>query len=422
MRLILDELSTQTVQVSGQEQLARVAESLCYDADMARLLGEIFDIVGEYGRLEIRSGRGRELEREYVEGMYWERGLVSREMITDQQRVRTEFENGAILISDLDIEEPRQLLPALEVALRSDIHALLIVAGKLSDRVIGFLLANKKPDKFQVAAVKTPGWGDEEQARALEDMAILTGGRPFVKAAGDTFERIKADDFGRARRAWADHRNFGISGGQGDARALRQHIATLRATFNATDEPVQRDKLLQRIGKLLGGSATLWVGGVTELEIEARKERAERTATAVRGALLEGILPGGGVALLNCRPALRRRLEPSHDDDERAAYRILLKAVEVPFRTIVTNAGYDASDVMAEVRLAGPGHGFDVTREQVVDVQRAGIYDVAAVHKSAVYAAISSAALALTVDVLVHHRFDPDERPVGRTPSPRKRL
>jgi chaperonin GroEL len=422
MRLILDELTAMTIQVSGKEKLAQVAESLCYDAELAKLLGEIFDIVGEYGRLEIRPGRSRDLEREYVEGMYWERGLMSREMITDHQRVRTEFENAAILISDLEIEEPQQLFPALEVALRANIPALLIVAERLSDRVIGFLLANKQPEKFQAVAVRTPGWIGEEQAWALQDLAILTGGRPFIKAAGDTFERIKADDFGRARRVWADHRNFGIIGGQGDPRALRQHIAVLRASFNATDEPVAREKLLQRIGKLLGGSATLWVGGATELEIETRKELAERTAAAVRGALLEGVLPGGGVALLSCRPALRRRLEQSDHEDERAAYHILIKAVEVPLRTIVSNAGFDASEIMAEVRQVGPGRGFDVMRERVVDVLQAGIYDIAVVHKAAVYSAISSAALALTVDVLVHRRPDLEEHPVGRTPSKRKRI
>jgi chaperonin GroEL len=349
-------------------------------------------------------------------------------MITDHQRAatpgrpaRTEFENAAILISDLVIEEPNQLFPVLELAIQADLRALLIVAEKLSDRVIGFLLANKKPDKFQAVAVTTPGWGQEEQAWALEDLAVLTGGRPFVKAAGDTFGRINLEDFGRARRVWADQRNFGIVGGKGNPRTLRQHIAMLRAAFNRAEEPVRRDKLLERIGKLLGGSATLWVGGVTELEIERRKEVAEHAAAAVRGAMLEGVLPGGGVSLLACRPVLQEMLDQSTGPDERAAYRALLKAMEAPTRTIIANAGYDASEAMAQIKLSGPGYGFDVTSGQVADMLREGIYDVASVQKSAVYAAIGGAAMALTIDVLVHHAR-PEQAANVPAPRTRKRL
>jgi chaperonin GroEL len=421
MRLILNGLGDMTVQLSGPDKLAQVAESICYDLSMSKMMGEIFDIIGEYGRLEIRPGRTREDEREYVEGMYWERGILSRGMITDHQQLRTEYENGAILISNLAIQEPQQLFPALEVALRNNVRALLIVTGDLSEAAIGFLLANKKPDKFQVMAVKTPGWGDEEQAWAMEDLAILSGGRPFVKAAGDTFDQIKPEHFGYARRIWADRRNFGIIGGKGNARALRQHIATLRAAYNETDEVVPRDKLLQRIGKLLGGSATLWVGGVTELEIKERQEVAKRTSAAMRGAIMEGVVPGGGVALLACQPALQRRLEGSSDSDARAAYRILLDAMEAPTRAIVANAGYDPSEVMAHVKLAGPGHGFDVTTGQIVDMTEAGIYDATSVQKAAVYGAIASAGLALTIDVLVHRKEQPSQV-AGRAPSKRKRL
>jgi chaperonin GroEL len=421
MQLILAELNHMSTPVSGSQPLARVARSICYDPELASLLGEIFDIIGEYGRLEIRPGRSRQHEREYVEGMYWERGLVSREMITDPNRLRTEFENAAILISDLDVQQPQQLLPVLELALRHNLRALLIVAGNLSPAASAFLLANKRPDKLQVVAVKTPGRGAEEQAGALDDLAVLTGGRPFVKAAGDSFDHIQPDHFGRARRVWADHHNFGIVGGKGNPRALRQHIATLRAAFNQADDTALRDKLLARLGKLLGGSATLYVGGSTELEIEQRQEVAKRTAAALRGAIMEGVLPGGGLALLACQPALQRKLDESQEPDARAAYRILLKTTEAPMRAITANAGYDPSEVLAHVKLAGPGHGFDVTTGQVADMAQAGIYDVTSVLKAAVYAAIASAGLALTVDVLVHHKDQPAQTS-ARPSAKRKRL
>ncbi|MGD9145244.1 MAG: chaperonin GroEL [Anaerolineae bacterium] len=408
MRLILDQLTAMTQQVAGQEVLAQIAESLCYDPELANYMGEVFDIIGEWGRLEIREGHSRGVEREYVEGMYWDQGLLSREMYTDHSKSRIEFEDAAILISDLEVDEPRQLYPVLEMAIRSEIPAMLIVAEKLAPKVVHFLLANKDPERFQAVAVRTPGTGKEEQAGSLQDLAILTNGRPFIKVAGDTLDRIRPEDLGRARRIWANYTHFGIIGGKGDPRTLRQHIGQLRRAYEHTDTVQDREALQKRIGKIMGGTATLRVGGVTEKEVEARVVVAKRTAVTMRAAMREGVLPGGGVALLACRPALRDKLAASTDANERAAYRILIDAVEEPFRTIASNAGYDASDLMAEVRLAnqesgGHSYGFDAVSGQVVDAAEAGILDATAVQKAVVYGALSTAALALTVDVLVHH-------------------
>jgi chaperonin GroEL len=414
MRMILDELANMTVHLEGQEKLTQIAESICYDPALAEMMGEIFDIIGEYGQLEVRSSRGRGIEREYVEGMYWDSGLLSRQMITDHTRLRTEMADAAILISNLKIEEPRQLLPVVNMALRADIHALLVIAGELSEGAMSVLLtASRDPDKFQAIAVKAPGIATNDQIAAMEDMAVLTGGRPFTQTAGDTLHNIKLQNLGNARWVWADRSHFGIVGGKGDPHALRQHIATLRAAHKHADgqsaerarrNRAMRNKLRERIGKLMGGSAILWIGGATELEIEARKARAERTANALRGAIMEGVLPGGGVSLLACHPVLRKALNRSSDPDERAAYRILIKALEEPTRTILTNAGYDASEVMAAIKQAGSGYGFDVRDGQVIDMAKAGIYDVASVQRAAVRSAVASAALALTVDVLIHHK------------------
>jgi chaperonin GroEL len=417
MHLILDRLADMTIPVEGQAQLAQVAQSLCYDPGLATHLGEILDTIGEYGRLEIRKGRSRHDEREYVQGIYWYQGLVSRQMHTDPRKPRVEFEDAAILISDLEIEEPQQLYPALELALRARIPALLIVADKLSDSAISFLLTNRAPERFQVVAVKTPGWDRAQKMAALEDLAILTGGRPFLTVAGDTFHHISTQDLGRAQRVWAAYDNFGIIEGQGDPNALNQHVANLCAAYADTDNIDNRNKLRKRIGRLLGNSATLWIGGATEMEVDARVETAKRAAATLRGAMMEGILPGGGVALLSCRSALRRSLESCVDFDQRAAYRILIKAMEAPFRTIVDNAGYDASQVMAEVQMAGPGRGFDATVGEIVDVMEAGIYDAAPVVKAAVYGALTTATLALTIDVLVHHA----ELEQAAPPQPTKR-
>jgi chaperonin GroEL len=406
--VIFDELSKMTIPVESKEQLAGIAEAVCHDPMLAKLLGEIFDIIGEYGRLEIRSGRGREVEREYVEGMYWDTGIYSREMITDHTLFRAQLENAAILISDFDIDAPQQLLPVIRTAMQAEIKALMIVTATLSDAAMSLLLANRNPEKFQAIAVKTPGSTLTDQMAAMQDLAVLTGGRAFTKSAGQSFDGITPQDLGQARRAWADRSNFGIVGGKGDPRGLRQHIADLRSAFKTAEDRDERKNLQQRIGKLIGGSATLRIGAVTETELETRKALAERTAETLRGALMEGVLPGGGVALLNCRPALKRLQDHCDDPDGRAAFRILMQAMEEPTRTIIANAGFDASEVMAEVRLAGPGHGFDVTVERVVDMAQSGIFDVAAVQKSAVHSAIAGAALALTTDVVIHHKKPPE--------------
>ena len=409
MRVILDELEGMAVHLEGKKNLAQIAESICYDPPLAKMLGEVFDIIGEYGQLEIRSGRSREMEREYVEGMYWKGGVLSRQMITDHTKLRTDMENAAILISNLKIEDPHHLLPVIDKVLRAEIRSLLIIASELSESAMAVLLtASRDPAKFHAIAVKAPELTMRDQVAALEDLAVLTGGRPFDRTAGYTLSGVKPPDLGRSRRVWADRTYFGIVGGKGDPRTLRKHIADLRGAFEHTDDPDDRNKLRERIGKLTGGSATLWVGGVTELEIDTRKELAERTAEALRGAIMEGVLPGGGVSMLACRPALQEVLDQSTDPDERAAYRMLIRALEEPIRTILTNAGHDASEVMAEIKQAGTGRGFDVRSGQIVDMAEAGIFDVASVYKAAVHSAIASAALALTIDVLIHRKKPPE--------------
>jgi chaperonin GroEL len=400
---ILDELAGMAHQLQGKEQLSQLAESLCFDPPLAALLGEIFDIIGEHGELEIRQGPRQELERQYVEGMYWKSGIQSPYMLADQIRLRTDLQNAAILITDREIDDPRDLMPVLDLAMEAETQALLIVANKLSDSAIAFLLgASQEPEKFRAIAAKTPGLGTLEQATAMEDLAVLAGGRPLLRIAGDALRAVKVADLGHARRVWVTEDHLGVVGGKGDPRALRAHIASLRGALERAEDGDRRGKLQERIGKLLGGSATLWIGGASVVDKEAREEVARRTADAMRGALREGVLIGGGISLLRCRSRLRRLLAASVDEDERTAYGILLRALEEPIRTIVANAGYDGGEVMAGVGHAPSGWGFDVRSGQLVDMAEAGIFDVASVHRAAVQGAITAAALALTVDVLVH--------------------
>ncbi len=410
LREILSELDGMATRVEGKEALTALATTVSRDPELGKLMGEIFDIIGEYGRLEIRKGRGRHPEREYVEGMYWEGGLFSRALITDVERQRAELHNSAILMSDLEIEDPRDLIPTLTFCVREKVTDLTIIARRVSDLTIGMLLMNREKGKIKldVIAVKTPGVSADDQRMALIDMAVLTGGRALFRAAGDTLKSMKAADLGHARRVWADRNNLGIIGGQGDPRQLREHIASLRAAHARATDADERGKLQVRIGQLLGGSATLRVGGTTETELDFNKEQATRAAGAMRGAMREGVLPGGGAALLACRPMLEARMAESEDSDQRAAYRILLAAMEAPARALLQNAGYDPSATLGRLDGLEPGHGFDVITGKVVDLRAAGILDITTVVKSAVRSAVATTAMALTTDVVVHRAKPPE--------------
>jgi chaperonin GroEL len=404
MCVVLAALSALASPVAGKARLAQIAESLCYNRKLAGLLGEIFDIIGEYGQFDIKPGQGRESDREYVEGMYWAGGLFARAMLDDPLQPQTAMENAAILISDLEISDPREVAPALETARGIGIGRLLILATTLDPGVLALLAwASREPEEFRVIAVKAPRV-EREQYATMADMAILTGGRPLLRAAGQTLARVTPEDFGHARRVWADMAQFGLVGGKGDPRRLRAHIADLRGLYARTQNVLDRETIQARIGKLLGGSAILYVGAATETERSAAIERAERAGRALRAARLDGVVPGGGAALLACQPAVQALLDGTTDVDERAAYRILLRALEEPARAIAGNAGYEPAEIMGQIRQAGPGYGFDAVRGQVVDIAQAGIFDVASVLKAAVSGACTTAALALSVDVLVHHK------------------
>jgi chaperonin GroEL len=404
--VILEQLTQMSTRVEGEEELAKVAETICHDRPLAEMLGEILDIVGEYGHLDLRAGNTRGFRREYVQGMFWDTGVFSRQMIADRPDRKVEMQNAAVVVSDLHIEDQHQLVPLLEAVGRAHISRLLITASRLSDDAAALLIRTSKDSgKFQAVAVKLPGAvAGADDRGTMEDLAILTGAQPVIRLAGDSLEGFSVEKLGRARRAWADRFHFGIAGGSGDPRALREHIAALRTLFATLEDRKEREKLRKRIGRLMGGSATLWVGGDSEVDIERRKQLAERTSAALREAIRGGVVPGGGVALLACRPALQEKLDRSKDADEKAAYRILTRAMEEPIRTILTNAGYDPGASMAEVELAGPGHGFDVRSGEVVDALDAGMLDSTGVVTAGVQSAIRGAALALTVDVLIHHK------------------
>lgn len=406
LQVVLDDLATMTTACGGRKQLAHVAEATGHDPRLAKLMGEIFDIVGSYGRIEIRAGRGLTHAREYVEGLYYEdSGVFSRYMLADDVRERTDFEDAAIVLTDLELVEPGYIVPALALAQAQGIRALVLMLGDLADEAVpAVLAASHDPERLRVVAVKAPGMDAGERVDALEDLSMLTGARPLIAAAGDSLRKIGPEHIGRARRIWASREHLGVIGGRGDARALRAHIAALRGAYKRANDPVARSRLQGRIGKLLGGAATLYIGGLSEHDITMGKEIAARTAETLRGALREGVVPGGGMALMACRSRLERMAAQASDESDRVACQILARALEEPFRTIITNAGYDPGAALAAMPDGRSASVFDVRTGEFVDVAAAGIFDVATVVRAAVSHAVRGAALALTIDVLVHPR------------------
>jgi chaperonin GroEL len=401
---IIEALEREATPVVGKEQTASIASGMCQeDLEMASVLGEIFDIVGPDGLIIVEPGHRHELEREYIDGTYWHlSGWLSRWFVTDKAEKRTTFEDAALLISDLTITDPRQLVPALDKCVKAGVKKLIILCKDMSDSGIGLLVANNQARTIETMAVRTPKVRGAEQVAAMEDIAALTGGRAFHADGNDTFDNFQIEDLGYARRAWAMESLFGLFGGKGDTRKVRQRIAHIRGLLRDAEPKNERKNLQQRLGRLTGATALLRVGGVTATEIEVRKKTAERAVTGLRKAIQGGVVAGGGAALLNMQSALEGLPCPQAEDS--AAYKILARALEEPMRAIARNAGCNPDVMVEKVKAFPKGYGVDARTRQIVDMRQAGIVDSVLVLKKALEIAVSGAAMALTTDVIVHHK------------------
>ena len=405
--IIVNTLNEMTQPIGGPEALIGVALTVCHDQALAETLANLINLLGEDGLLEIRAGRSRDIEHELIAGSYWPGALVSKAMIYETGQSRTLFENAAILITDLAIETPQELAPAIRAAVDAQVNRLVIMCSKISEQAQAILLQSRKSDRLQIIAVKTPGIRADVQMTSMLDMAALTGGKMLIKAAGDTLAGVTPGHFGRARRIWANEEYTGLIHPQGDPKEIRRHLNKLRVAYRNAAKDDERQRLRERVGRLLGGSAAIDVGGLSDTEMEIRKELGKRTVRTLRGAACEGILPGGGTALLACRPALDELLADRDSLDARAAHHILTAALATPFRTLMSNSGYSEGKILGEVEQAGRGAGFDILSGRICEMIPNGIVDVAAVQKQAVISAIRGAALALTVDILVHRKNPP---------------
>jgi len=388
--------------LEGTVAIAPIAEAICHDPEMAALLGEIFETVGPDGYVRVEDSNGRGLERKYVEGFHWNEGFFSPYFATDPRKQEARLDNPALLISDLTLTTAEQLAPLLEQAAGANQRNVMFIAHEISGSALGLLVTNHRAGILRVLGVRAPSASyGRHQAGILQDLAVLTGGRFVTHAAGERAQDVSLADLGHARLGWATALACGLLGGQGDPVKLRQRIAQLRAELGASTEADDRTRLRERLGKLMGGVAILQVGAATKTEQASRKARAERVVMAVGRAMTAGVAPGGGTSYLACQSALR---DQSARSDKDLGIKVLCRALEEPLRVIAQNAGCEPARVVAQVKSSPAGWGFDARTGQIVDLWAAGILDPVPVLQAALEAAVSGAVMALTTDVLVHHR------------------
>ena len=395
-RAIIDELKRVSTEVKGKEQIAQVGTITAKDKEIGNLIAEVMEKVGKDGVITVEESKGVRYETEYVEGMQFDRGYISPYFITNAERMEAVLEDPYILIYDKKISAVKDILPILEKVLQVSKN-LLIVAEDIEGEALATLVVNKLRGTLNVLAIKAPGFGDRRKAM-LEDMAILTGGNVISEDVGRKLESATIEDLGRARRVTCDKDNTTVIEGKGSDEAIKGRIKQIKVQIEETTSDFDREKLQERQAKLAGGVAVIKVGAATEVELKERKHRVEDALSATRAAVEEGILPGGGVALLNVLPILDK-LEVS--GDEATGVNSIRKAVEEPPRWIAINAGKDGAVIVDAIKKSPVGVGYDAEADEFGDMVKKGIIDPMKVVRSALENAASIASMVLVTESLV---------------------
>ncbi len=393
---IIEELKKVSTSVKDKEQIAQVATITAVDREIGDLIAEVMDKVGKDGVITVEESKGIAFETEYVEGMQFDRGYISPYFITNPDRMETVIEDPHILITDKKISAVADLLPALEKILQVSKN-LLVVAEDVDGEALATLVVNKLRGTINVLAVKAPGFGDRRKAM-LEDMAILTGGKVISEEVGRKLDSVTVEDLGHARRVTADKDKTTVVEGKGSEEDIKARIKQIKAQIEETTSDFDREKLQERQAKLAGGVAVIKVGAATEVELKEKKHRVEDALSATRAAVEEGILPGGGVALLNSLSVLDKL---TVEGDEATGVDIVRKAVEEPIRWIAINAGRDGSVIVDAVKKSPPGEGYDAEADDFGDMVKKGIIDPTKVVRTALQNGASVAVMVLITESLV---------------------
>jgi len=385
--------------VAGKEQIAQVATISGHDPEIGEIIADVMEKVGKDGVITVEEGKGIRMETEFVEGMQLDRGYVSPYFVTNQDRMEAVIDDPHILITDKRISGVAELLPVLERVLQVTKN-IVIMADDVEGEALATLVVNKLRGTINALAIKAPSFGDRREA-ILEDIAILTGGKFITEKMGFKLENTQVQDLGRARRVVATKEDTVIIEGHGSDEAIQARIKQIKAQSEDAASEFDREKLQERLAKLAGGVAVIKVGAATEVELKERKLRVEDALSATRAAVEEGIVPGGGVALIRAQKRLDQ-LEKELSEDERTGVGILRKALEEPLRMIAQNAGQEGMVVVDEVkRSKDTNYGYDAATNEYVDLLTHGIIDPAKVTRTALENASSIAALVLTTETLV---------------------
>jgi chaperonin GroEL len=399
---VVKNIASQSKEVSGKDQIARVATISAGDEEIGDVIADAIEKVGKDGVVNVEEGQTFGMDLEFTEGMQFDKGYISPYMVTDQDRMEATLEDPYILIANQKIGSVRDVLPVLEAVIQSG-KPILIIAEDVEGESLATLVVNKLRGTFTGVAVKAPGFGDRRK-RMLEDIAILTNGEVITEEMGLKLENTQISQLGRARRVVVSKDTTTIVDGAGDQEAIKGRINQIKAEIENTDSDFDREKLQERLAKLSGGVAVVKVGAATETEMKEKKHRVEDALQATRAALEEGIVPGGGVALLQAAAAVTvsdNGASADGSDDERTGARIVLRALEEPLRQLAENAGLEGSVVVNDVRKAKKGHGLNAATNEIVDLVAEGIIDPAMVTRSALQNAASIAKNILTTEAIV---------------------
>ncbi len=393
---VVAEIGKQSTEISGKEQIARVAAISAADDEIGDVIADAIDKVGKDGVVNVEEGQTFGMDLEFTEGMQFDKGYISPYMVTDQDRMEATLEDPYILIANQKIGSVRDVLPVLEQVIQAG-KPILIIAEDVEGEALATLVVNKLRGTFTGVAVKAPGFGDRRK-RMLEDIAILTGAEVITEEMGLKLENTQLSQLGRARRIVVDKDSTTIVDGNGDGDAIKGRINQIKNEVESTDSDFDREKLQERLAKLAGGVAVVKVGAATETELKEKKHRVEDALQATRAALEEGIVTGGGVALLRSVDSVK---VDALEGDEQTGARIILRALEEPARQLAENAGLEGSVVVNDVRKAKKGHGLNAETGEIVDLVAAGVIEPAMVTRSALQNAASIAKNILTTEAIV---------------------
>jgi chaperonin GroEL len=396
-------IRSQATPIDTKEQIASVASISAQDTEIGNLIADVMDKVGKDGVVQVEESRGLQFEIEYVEGMQFDRGYISAYFITNNESMEAIINEPYVLIYDKKISAAQDIVPLLEKLIQIGKRELVIIAEDVDGEALATLVLNKLRGMLNVLAIKAPGFGDRRKAM-MRDIAVLTGGTVISEETGRRLDNATIQDLGRAGKIVTSKDNTIIVDGAGDDEGIRGRINEIRAEYDASTSDYDREKLQERLAKLTGGVAVIRVGAATETELKEKKHRVEDALSATRAAVEEGIVPGGGVALINAVEALREfKLD---NDDENTGVNIMRKALEVPMRKIASNAGEDGAVIIESVRRhqkSKKNHriGYNVLTNEYMDMIEAGVPDPAKVTRGAVENASSIAAMILTTEALI---------------------